>query len=704
MGWFHARKSTPAVTPDYTGLQLQTSVNTLPVPIVWGQAKIAPNVIWYSNFQTQTQVQNSGGKGFFRSSSTSGNTYSADLMLALCEGPIAGVGQIWKDQSISTLASLGLSFFSGQTPQAVWGYLAAHDPAQALAYQGTAYVCAASYALGANAEISNHNFEIEGVLHATGINAIDADPASVIADFLTNAQYGLGFDPASIDATTLLGASGDSSLQTYCRAMGIAFSPALTDQEQSSSILARWLQICNCAAVWSGGRLRFMPYGDQPVAGNGYAFAPNLAPVYSLADDDFVAARGDEDPVLVSRLDPFSLPTIQRIEVMDRANQYGPTPVEARDQSQIDLYGPRVGSTIAAHEICDVSVVAPVVAQTILQRALYVRAHFTFKLSWEYCLLDPMDIIAITDANLGLAAAPVRIVAIEEDDRGVLTVTAEELTAGVSTPVVYPTLGATSVIPNQSAPPDPVNAPVIFEPPPALTGGTPQLWVGASGGAGGIADPDWGGANVWVSIDGVTYSQLGVIGQPVTQGFLTAPLAAAAGFDATNTLAVNLAESGGVLTGTTAAAAKQGVTLALVDAELLAYATATLTGANAYALTGLARGLYGTVASAHAAGAAFGRLGAAIVRADLPANFLGQALILKFQSVNVFGGGVQNLSTCVAYSYTPSGAGSASPIAAQLAGGLPVDLGGVGATAAVLDDFGSTLGALTSAIDLGGTP
>jgi hypothetical protein len=447
-----------------------------------------------------------------------------------------------------------------------------------------------------------------------------------------------------------------------------------------------------------------MPYGDQPVAGNGYAFAPNLAPVYSLADDDFVAARGDQDPVLVSRVDPFSLPTIQRIEVMDRANQYGPTPVEARDQSQIDLYGPRVGSTIAAHEICDVSVVAPVVAQTILQRALYVRAHFTFKLSWEYCLLDPMDIIAITDANLGLAAAPVRIVAIEEDDRGVLTVTAEELTAGVSTPVVYPTLGATSVIPNQSAPPDPVNAPVIFEPPPALTGGTPQLWVGASGGAGGIADPDWGGANVWVSIDGVTYSQLGVIGQPVTQGFLTAPLAAAAGFDATNTLAVNLAESGGVLTGTTAAAAKQGVTLALVDAELLAYATATLTGANAYALTGLARGLYGTVASAHAAGAAFGRLGAAIVRADLPANFLGQALILKFQSVNVFGGGVQNLSTCVAYSYTPSGAGSASPIAAQLAGGLPVDLGGVGATAAVLDDFGSTLGALTSAIDLGGTP
>ena len=68
---------------------------------------------------------------------------------------------------------------------------------------------------------------------------------------------------ASIDATTLFGSGGDASLQTYCKAMGIAFSPALTDQEQGSSILSRWLQILNCAAVWSGGMLKFIPYGDD---------------------------------------------------------------------------------------------------------------------------------------------------------------------------------------------------------------------------------------------------------------------------------------------------------------------------------------------------------------------------------------------------------------------------------------------------------
>ena len=73
------------------------------------------------------------------------------------------------------------------------------------------------------------------------------------------------------------------------------------------------------------------------------------------------------------------------------------SPVEARDQSQIEIFGPRVGATIQGHEICDEFVIGPLVAQTILQRELYVRTKFTFKVSWEYCLLDPMDIITITD-------------------------------------------------------------------------------------------------------------------------------------------------------------------------------------------------------------------------------------------------------------------------------------------------------------------
>ena len=166
----------------------------------------------------------------------------------------------------SPIRYLGMGLFPGATPQGVWPYLSTFYPDQALAYQGTAFLASASFNLGDSATIGNLSFEIIGILEGTGANGIDADPALVIYDFLTNAQYGAGFNPASIDATTLFGAGGDASLQTYCRAQGIAFSPVLSSQEQASSILTRWLQLLNCAAVWSGGELRFIPYGDSAIA------------------------------------------------------------------------------------------------------------------------------------------------------------------------------------------------------------------------------------------------------------------------------------------------------------------------------------------------------------------------------------------------------------------------------------------------------
>ena len=134
--------------------------------------------------------------------------------------------------------------------------------------------------------------------------------------------------------------------------------------------------------------------------------------------------KGNKDPVQVERVDVFSLPTIQRVEVLSRGNQYSALPVEARDQSQIEIFGPRVGPTVQAHEICDEFVMGPAIAQTILQSA---RSMFEpssrSSCPGNIALLDPMDIVTITDANLGLSNYPVRIIEIEEDDKGLLAFT-----------------------------------------------------------------------------------------------------------------------------------------------------------------------------------------------------------------------------------------------------------------------------------------
>jgi hypothetical protein len=247
-----------AAKPDFTALEIQTSVSTLPIPIVYGRNKIAANVLWYANFRAGAGQggKGSGGKGGLfggGGGSSSSYTYYADLIMGLCEGPIAGIGYVHKNQSIYLLAQLGLGNYNGTTPQTTWPYLAALYPYNALAYQGTAYVWGAGYNLGDSASIGNHNFEILGILYGTGTNGQDADPAQVIYDFLTNAQYGCGFNPASINSTTLFGSGGDASLQSYCKSLGLCFSPVLDSQEAASSILTRWLQLLNCAAVWSQG-------------------------------------------------------------------------------------------------------------------------------------------------------------------------------------------------------------------------------------------------------------------------------------------------------------------------------------------------------------------------------------------------------------------------------------------------------------------
>ena len=79
---------------------------------------------------------------------------------------------------------------------------------------------------------------------------------------------------------------------------------------------------------------------------------------------------------------------------------YNLTSVESRDQNAIELYGMRIASTVTAHEICDPNI-ALISGQLILQRALYIRNTYKFRLSWEYCLLDPMDLVTVTDSILG---------------------------------------------------------------------------------------------------------------------------------------------------------------------------------------------------------------------------------------------------------------------------------------------------------------
>lgn len=623
-------------------LQVQQSSQGLTLPVVYGRARVAGNLIWYGDFttiETKTTTRQGGKGGGGVQQEDISYTYEAAVMMALCEGEIKGIGRIWRDkEKFESLSQLRLNLAKGGDEQPTWTHLQQpKHQAQAINYSGTAYIYSPNYELTKSAQIYQHNFEVIGKMGYSS-SIPDANPSEIIRDMLTNQNYGCGFPAENLGDTSVYG--------VYCRAAGIFLSPVYSEQTEAQQNISELLEQTNSAAVFSQGRLKIVPYGDVKLSGNGAVYVPNLTPVYDFTDDDFIVS-GAEDPLRVERKTNADAYNQIQVEYLDRANDYNIAVAEVKDQANIEQYGLRPKDAVKMHGICDAKV-ANHVAQLLLQRALYVRNEYEFKLAWKYCLLEPMDLVTLTDEGLGLDKTPVRIIEIEEDEEGVLTVKAEDFPMGAATATAYPTQPSLGYSADYNKSPGNAHAPVVFEAPLQLTGGEPQIWLATAGG------DMWGGAEVWISTDGDSYTRIGATNKKARFGSLSAPLASGAVFDRANTLNVEI--SAGQMTGGTEQDSRDLLTLCYVDGEFLAYETAELKGVGRYTLGNLTRGAYGSNIDRHNAGSQFVRIDEAMFKYAVPANWVGRTVWVKLVSFNVFGSGVQELAEVPAYSYTIKGA------------------------------------------------
>lgn len=646
------------VQPQYTGLALQTSASSLPIPIVWGQNRVAPNIIWQDDFAVHKQKQKAGKGG----PSITSYTYSGSYQLGLCWGEIHDVVHVWKDQStITDYAALGFTLFKGTTPQSPWGYLTSKHPDKALGYSGIAHLDVPNYDLGQSNVLAQHSFEVQGLAWGTGYNSSgptnSAAPSTVINDYLSNTSFGVGFDLSVLqnlnstgDATT----TGDSAFQTYCRAIGFSLSPVLNGQATASDTVQRWCDLCNTAIVWTGYSIKFHPWGPDEIDNNGVKYLPDFPVRYQLTDSDFVFDKSSQ-PMNFSRKDPSEGYNMLNIVISNKDNQYNKLPVPWKDQGLIDQYGERPASDMEANEVTEQDM-ASVMVLLMGQKKGYIRNTFDFVLSSSFCLLEAMDVLQCTDPVLG--TFDVIINSIEEQDDGTFTIEADEYIASVSSAGTNGVMSVSNNPVNTAAPAGPVNPPIIFEPGSQLSS-VPQVWAAVSGGDGTTFDPNWGGAYVWLSTDGTNYSQIGTADH-ARMGKLTAGLATYVGSnpDTAHTLSVSLLMSNSELQDAASPAdAAAGVTVSYVGGEFVSYEDATPTTANNFDCTNLYRGQYGSTVASHSTGAGFARLDDNIFKFNLPTNYIGVTLYLKFQSFNFYGGGVEDLSTCAVYNYVPTGAG-----------------------------------------------
>lgn len=602
--------------------------------------------VW-SRLQRGTQYTRAGGTYTFTSDTPAG-TYEITYQVQVAAADVTALGR------------LGMGLIHGTLDQAPWAWLEAVSPAQALSYPGMAYLVSSAYQLTSDAQIHNHNFEIStgtelGFLPGRSVPVLDADPALIVRDVLLDETWGAGWDASRV--------TGLDRYSQYCIANGIWLSPVMSEQASAAEWLERLLQLTNTNVVWDGESLEFVPLGDEAITANGVTFTPQVDPVVDLGPDHFMAATGQPaNRVVRHRGAPGSSEAIEgddvgyniwTLEIENRANGYATEPVSYEDTAHISVHGRRQKPTIKAAAIKDPNVGAQVAA-VLCQAELAQRNVYEFSLPWTMGWLRPLQIVTITEPALGLDRKPVRLLTIDEDGRD-FKVTAMEADIGIASAPLYGTQGGLGFVVDYNASPGDVAAPVIFEPPVELAGDTGlAIWVAATG-----QTSMWGGAEVWVSMDdGINYRRMGELRGGSRYGALTAALGTAG----SAVMSVALSGRGGQMFSGTEQDAQVLNTLLYVRAangsnpEFLSYQTATLTGTNAYNLSGLQRGAYESRIQAKAVGAPFVRVDDMVFKGEpLPLSMVGRTLKVKLLSFNVFGTATQALEDATEYTYLVTG-------------------------------------------------
>jgi hypothetical protein len=113
------------------------------IPRLYGRLRIGGNIIWATDFreETKTTTQGGGKGGGGGKVKTTEYLYYASFAVALCEGPITGLGRVWADGKAMDMTGVTWRWYPGGEAQTADPFIAAKmGAANTPAYRGTAYV------------------------------------------------------------------------------------------------------------------------------------------------------------------------------------------------------------------------------------------------------------------------------------------------------------------------------------------------------------------------------------------------------------------------------------------------------------------------------------------------------------------------------------------------------------------------------------
>ena len=124
-------------------LRITSATEGAVIPRLYGRMRMGGNIIWATDFreETKTTTQGGGKGGGGGKVKTTEYLYYACFAVALCEGPITGIGRIWADGKPMDLSGVTWRWYPGDEAQTADPFIAAKmGAANTPAYRGTAYV------------------------------------------------------------------------------------------------------------------------------------------------------------------------------------------------------------------------------------------------------------------------------------------------------------------------------------------------------------------------------------------------------------------------------------------------------------------------------------------------------------------------------------------------------------------------------------
>ena len=582
--------------PRLSDVKVQSAALGAPIPLVYGRARVAGNVLWTSGLkETRTEKkQSGGGKGGRPSTTTVEFSYAASLAVGISGRRIRRIERIWADGKLlrdaggALLAPVTIRVYEGEEDQAADPLLQASEGIETMPpFRGLAYVVLEDLQLAEFANrIPNLSFEVV------------ADEALTLGDPVQDILSRLDILQADMSALTV-------------PVTGLV----APDEGPARSVLEALARVYLLSVTEVAGQLAFRrqagPQGD----------------VVSIPEDDLGAALAGDSraaKIVQERMESESRPLQVDLRHGDPQRDYQVSVQRARIQAghthrRLTEDSPTVMQASDARQRAD-----------DMLNALWQRQEtFSLSLPVRYVGLLPGDLVAFP------VGATQRVIRVEDTQLSPLRIgisgTGIEALGDVAPDTAesgdFPDV---TIIPPGLTRLDILDFPGIGNDP-----ARPQILLAASG-----TGAAWPGANVFLSRDlGESFDFVQPISAPAIAGSTvdTLPSGPAAFWDEASHVTVALDDPGEELESRSALGVLNGGNRAVIGGEVIQFRNAVLQADGGYRLSGLLRGRNGTgyAIAGHAAGERFILLdGGGLVPVDIPTELLGRQMLVKPVTVN----------------------------------------------------------------------